>query len=70
MSGIEALESISEYAPNRYEEKREKIEPAKEMPNEQIQASKVQASVEQQDQKTTVQGFQYTGKGSFIDKIF
>ena len=70
MSDIGALESISEYAPNRFEEKRDEVEPVREEPKEQIQAAPVQAHMEQQDQKTTIQAFQYTGKGSFIDKVF
>lgn len=70
MSSIGALEPLSEYAPNRYEEKREDIEPVKDQPKEEIQTPVVQAAAEQQDQKTTMNQFQYTGKGSFIDKIF
>lgn len=70
MSSIGVLEPLSEYAPNRFEEKRDDIEPIKDQPKEEIQAPVVQSAVEQQDQKTTVQGFAYTGKGSFIDKIF
>lgn len=70
MSSIAALESVSEYAPNRYEEKREDIEPVKDQPKEESQVPVVQSAAEQQDQKTTVQSFQYTGKGSFIDKVF
>lgn len=70
MSGIGALEPVSEYAPNRFEEKREDVEPIKDQPKEEIQAPVVQSATEQQDQKTTIQSFQYTGKGSFIDKVF
>lgn len=70
MSSIAALEPLSEYAPNREENKREDIEPVITQPDEQIQAPVVKAHMQQQDQKTTVQGFQYTGKGSFIDKVF
>ncbi len=70
MSGIAALEPTSEYAPNRYEKKRDDIEPAQNQPKEQIQASMVQAADEKQDYKTTIQGFNYTGKGSFIDGVF
>jgi len=70
MSSIESLEPMSEYAPNRFEEKREDLEPVKSQPKEQILAPVVQSAAEQQDQKNTIQGFQYTGKGSFIDKVF
>lgn len=70
MSSISALEPMSEYAPNRYEDKREDIEPVKSQPREEIQAPVVQAASDQQDQKNTLNAFQYTGKGSFIDKVF
>jgi len=70
MGGISPLEPMSEYAPNRYEDKREDIEPVKDQPREEIQTQNVQAATQQQDQKNTIQAFQYTGKGSFIDKIF
>ncbi|QJB57696.1 hypothetical protein [Pseudodesulfovibrio sp. zrk46] len=70
MSSIAALESMSEYAPNRYEEKREDVEPVKDQPREEIQTPVIQAAAEQQDQKNTMNAFQYTGKGSFIDKVF
>lgn len=70
MSSISPLEAASEYAPNRYEEKREDVEPAEVQPREEIQTQNVQSAAQQQDQKNTIQGFQYTGKGSFIDKVF
>jgi hypothetical protein len=75
MSGIGPLDSMSEYAPNRYDDRREpaetaKSEPASTLPDEQVLAPSVQAAADNQDQKTTVQGFQYTGKGSFIDTVF
>jgi len=69
MSNITASEPVSEYAPDRYERARHDIEPAPEY-QEQVQAPAVKAEAAQQDQKTTVQGFVYTGKGSFIDGVF
>lgn len=70
MSGISPLESMSEYAPNRYEDKRDEVEPVKAEPREESQTPAVLSAVEQQDHKNTLQAAQYTGKGSFIDKIF
>ncbi len=70
MSGISPLEALSEYAPNRHEDKRDDVETVRAEPREESQTQNVQAAVNQQDQKNTIQGFQYTGKGSFIDKIF
>ncbi|MDD3312025.1 hypothetical protein [Pseudodesulfovibrio sp.] len=69
MSDITATEPISEYAPDRYERARRDIEPAPER-LERVQAPVVKAEAAQQDQKTTVQGFAYTGKGAFIDGVF
>lgn len=70
MSSISALEPMSEYAPNRYEQKREEVEPLETQSKEEIQTPVVQSAAEQQDQKHTINAFQYTGKGSFIDKVF
>lgn len=69
MSGIESLEQMSEYAPNRYEEKNA-IEMPEALQDEQTKAPELQAAVEAQDKKTTTHGFQYTGKGAFIDGVF
>ncbi|WP_243546451.1 hypothetical protein [Pseudodesulfovibrio tunisiensis] len=69
MSDISALEPLSEYAPNRYEAKREEIEPARQLPDEEVQAQQVKSAREQQDFQTTVQNSQYTGKGGFIDHM-
>lgn len=70
MSGISPLEAKSGYTPDRFEHRREDIEPVTVEPKVEDQSQAVLAAEQQQDQKTTVQGFQYTGKGSFIDKIF
>ena len=70
MSGISPLESTSEYAPNRYEGKRDDVETVMAEPREESQTQNVQAADQQQNKKHTIQGFQYTGKGSFIDKVF
>lgn len=70
MSGITPIDAKSGYAPDRLEQRREDAEPVNAEPKVDNQAQAVQAAEKQQDQKTTVQGFQYTGKGSFIDRIF
>ena len=70
MSGIAPLDSTGEYAPNRYEEKREDVDLVKAEPREESQIQTVDVPTQQQDQKNTIQASQYTGKGSFIDKIF
>jgi hypothetical protein len=75
MSSIAPIDAASEYAPRPSERRQE--EPAPEakrtestMPDERILTPAVRAAAESQDQKTTIQGFQYTGKGAFIDRVF
>jgi hypothetical protein len=70
MSSITPVESMDGYMPDRYEEKRDEINPAQDQSAEQLQAPEVKAAAEQKDFNTTVQGFKYTGKGSFIDHVF
>jgi hypothetical protein len=70
MSEITPLESVREYFPRREEEDSKQIEPEKQVQNKELHAPVVKAADQQQAEKTTVQGFQYTGKGSFIDKVF
>jgi hypothetical protein len=75
MSGIAFLDTVSEYATERYDDRHDKSaetgrEPVSTMPDEQVLAPSIQAAAAQQDQKTTIQGFQYTGKGAFIDTVF
>lgn len=71
MSGIAAIGPMSEYLPNRNDDEPEPIiKPADQEPKDEIQSPVVKAADSQLAEKTTVQGFQYTGKGSFIDKVF
>lgn len=72
MSGIASIGSMSEYLPpKRSEDESERIEPFNQpSKDDELQAPVVKASAQQLAEKTTVQGFQYTGKGSFIDKVF
>lgn len=70
MSGIAALGPMSEYLPNRPEEEPERIEPKDQAPKDEMPSPLVKAADQQQAEKTTIQAFQYTGKGSFIDKVF
>lgn len=70
MSSIDAIEATSEYAPMQQERFNDDIDASQAMATENTEVPKVQAASEQQDKKTTVNGFQYTGKGSFIDGVF
>jgi len=64
MSSVAPLGSVSEQQVSR-EEESERIEPVKER-SPQVMESDVTKLAE----KTTLNDFQYTGKGAFIDKIF
>jgi len=70
MSGIAALGSMGEYLQNRKDEEPVPVEPVNQVPTDEVLSPMVKASEQQQAHKTTVQGFQYTGKGSFVDGIF
>lgn len=69
MSSIQAIDPLSEYGPTRQEESKE-TESFEASLMEEARVPFVQAASQQQDTKTTIQSFQYTGKGSFIDKVF
>jgi len=69
MSEISPVEPVSEYTSLRGELERKELERIPE-PVEQLQTPQVRSAAAQQDQKTTIQGFAYTGKGSFIDGVF
>ncbi|MEF2229476.1 MAG: hypothetical protein V3571_00960 [Pseudodesulfovibrio sp.] len=69
MSEISPVEPVSEYTSLRSESERKRLERIPE-PVEQVESPLVKSAAAQQDQKTTIQGFAYTGKGSFIDGVF
>ncbi len=68
MSGIESIGPMGDTL-SRHEEKKD-IEPVQVLADDLTQAAPVRAAAEKLDTKTTTQGFQYTGKGAFIDGIF
>lgn len=69
MSSIQSIEPLSEYAP-REEDRVERVESTDDQPKDDVMVPYVKAASTSQDHKTTIQSFQYTGKGSFIDRIF
>lgn len=69
MSGVAPLGPASEYRPKR-EDELERVGPSSQPPAEDKLPSAIQADAQKQAEKTTVQDFRYTGKGSFIDKVF
>lgn len=70
MSVIAPIDEMREYVPEMHDDKPDNIEPVMDQSGEAAQVSQVRAADEQVSQKTSVQGYQYTGKGSFIDKVF
>lgn len=75
MSTIAPIGSADEYAPALRDDRREQAESVKRetddtAPHEQAFVLSVQASAGSRDNKATVQGFQDTGKGAFIDRVF
>ena len=69
MSIVAPVGPASEYRPRR-EDELERIEPANKQPVEDKPPAAVDADVQKQAEKTTLNDFKYTGKGSFVDKIF
>lgn len=75
MSTIAPIDSADDSAPALREDRREQAdsvrrEPADTAPHEQAFVLSVHALAGNQDNKATVQGFQDTGKGAFIDRVF
>lgn len=70
MSSIGPIESLHEAAPLRYDEKREDFEAVEAHAEEQKLTPAVHAKQQERAERMTLNGFQYTGTGSFIDKIF
>lgn len=70
MSSIQTIDPLSEYGRTRQEESKAEVESFEASLIEEAKVPFVQAASQQQDTKTTIQSFQYTGKGSFIDKVF
>jgi len=71
MSGVTPIGPLSEYHPNRDEERDRVEQVSPEQPAQDEKSHSMVLGAEQkQDAKTTIQNFQYTGKGSFIDKVF
>ena len=70
MSGVAPIGSVNEYWPISRENDRERVE-SDSPPLEPDKSSvAVESAVRKQSEKETIYGFQYTGRGSFIDKVF
>lgn len=70
MSAITPIEPLREAHNNLSEEKRLVAEAEKEKATTEQFTPAVQDAAHAQDSQKTLQGLQYTGKGSFIDKVF
>lgn len=70
MSGVAPIGPASDLLSNRDEE-RDVVEPIETVKiGEDKSPMLIKSEDQKQAEKTTLQAFQYTGKGSFIDKIF
>ena len=69
MSGVVPLGSVTDYQ-SRREEELERIDPPRKPLADEKPEPLFKADSVKQAEKTTLQDFQYTGKGSFIDKVF
>ncbi|BDQ36240.1 hypothetical protein SYK_06000 [Pseudodesulfovibrio nedwellii] len=70
MSGVAPIGSVNEYQPLTREDERERIEPDNQPPVHEKSTEAVQGAIRKQSENETIYGFKYTGRGSFIDKVF
>lgn len=71
MSGVVPVGPMQEYSPNRQQEELDRLDQATSQPkSDETSPQQVQSNVNKQAEKTTIYGFQYSGLGSFIDKVF
>lgn len=70
MSAVAPIGSTPEYSPGREEEPK-RVPPAEERTTDEVKTlPEVKAESAGQAERTTLYDFRYTGKGSFIDKVF
>ncbi|CCH47745.1 hypothetical protein [Pseudodesulfovibrio piezophilus] len=69
MSNIVGIESLSGTLPTR-DDDRENVDSTFNIPDEFAISPLTKNLAEKQDNKTTLQDAQYTGKGSFMDTVF
>ncbi|WP_272699745.1 hypothetical protein [Desulfovibrio sp. Fe33] len=69
MNGVAPMGPASEHWSGR-EEPAERIIPSERTSDDVKTPAEVQADAVAQAEKTTLNDFRYTGKGSFIDKVF
>jgi len=71
MSGVAPIGHLSDFQPRRKDEEVERMEKvATQPPPDEKPLAALNGQVEKEAEKTTLYSFKYTGKGSFIDKIF
>jgi len=69
MNGVAPIDSAPEYL-RRREEETERPAPAEPANDEVKGVPEAKSDAAKQAEKTTLLDFRYTGKGSFIDKVF
>jgi hypothetical protein len=69
MNGVAPIGSAPEY-PLRREEEPEQVSPPKRTGTEVKSVAEVKLEAAKQAEQATLYDFRYTGKGSFIDKVF
>jgi hypothetical protein len=69
MNGVASMDPASEYWTGR-EQQTERVSPSERMSDDVKTPAEIQADAVAQAEKTTLNDFRYTGKGSFIDKVF
>lgn len=71
MSGIAPIGPPQEVSPIIKEEELDRMEQKQSQPStDETSQQVVKANENKQAEKKTIYGFQYTGMGSFIDKVF
>ncbi|WP_207263466.1 hypothetical protein [Desulfovibrio sp. Huiquan2017] len=69
MSAVAPIGSTPEYTSGREEEPK-RVSPAERTTDEVKTLAEVKSEAAGQAERTTLYDFRYTGKGSFIDKVF
>ncbi|BCS87206.1 hypothetical protein [Pseudodesulfovibrio sediminis] len=71
MSGVAPIEGASEYHPKHKDLEVDRLEQTSTQPlPDEKPVVALNGDAAKQAEKTTIYGFQYTGKGSFIDNVF
>lgn len=71
MSGVAPIGPLHETSPNLKEEEMDRLsQPTTQPPSDETSPQVVKNDAQKKAENTTLYSFQYTGMGSFIDKVF